>query len=102
MQSEQEHSENVKAGHEIILKAVNHHRVNIVAVERVDFEKKETRVGHPDREMREVIEDKSEHDEPAQRHGTRRESRLDVLFLFVADRTRPAIFESETVREKNM
>src|SRR2546423_13329163 len=52
--------------------------------------------------MREVIEDEGENDQSAQRHGTRCEGRLHVLFLFVTNWPRPAIFQRETDREENM
>src|SRR3982074_3378935 len=73
MEGEQEHSQDVKARDENILKAVDHHRINVVAIERICLEQKETRIGHAHGEMCEVVKNKGQHDEPAHRHGTRGE-----------------------------
>src|SRR5437016_12495757 len=69
MESEQKHSQNVKTGDVNILKAVDHHRINVVVIERIGFEQKETRIGHAHGKMREMIKNEHEHDEPAHRHG---------------------------------
>src|SRR3954469_18514028 len=65
MEREQEHPEDVKTGDEIILEAVNHHRIDVVAIERIRFQEKETRIGHSDSEMGEVIENERENDQSA-------------------------------------
>src|SRR3954454_25350005 len=65
MKREEEHSDDIKSGDEIILKAVNHHRVNVVAIQRVVFQEKKTRIRHSHRKMGEVIKNEGEHDEAA-------------------------------------
>src|ERR1041385_3598241 len=65
MEGEEEHSDDIKSGNEIILKAVDHHRIDVVAIQRIGFEKKETRISHAHREMGEVIKNEREHDQTA-------------------------------------
>src|SRR6476659_1588925 len=44
MQREQKHPQHIETRDEIVLKTVNHHRVNVVAIERVGFEKEKARI----------------------------------------------------------
>src|SRR5438270_13363256 len=46
MESEQKHCQDVKTGDVNILKAVDHHRINVVVIEGVGLEQKKTRIGH--------------------------------------------------------
>src|SRR2546423_11678410 len=62
MEGKQKHAEDVEPRHEIILKAVDHHRINVIAVQRIGFQKKKTRIGHTNGEMREMIKDEGEQD----------------------------------------
>ena len=102
MQGEQKHSEDIKAGDENILKAVDHHGIDVVAVERIRLEQQESGIGDADGEMREVIENEGENDQSAQRHGARGEGCLHVLLLFVARRAGPPILEREADRVENV
>jgi hypothetical protein len=65
MEREEEHGENIKQGDVNILKPVNHHRIDVVLVERIRLEQEKARVGDANREMRDVINDKGEDDQPA-------------------------------------
>src|SRR3954463_5022156 len=102
VEREEKHPEDIEAGDEIILKAVDHHRVDIVAIQGIGFEEEEARIGHADGEVGEVIKDEREQDQPAERHRARGERRLDVLLLFVTNRTRPAVLDREADRVKNV
>src|SRR3954466_9496853 len=68
VKSKEEHPQDVKAGDEIILKTVNHHRIDVVAIERIGFQEKETGIRHAHGEMGEVIQNESENNQAAQRH----------------------------------
>ena len=60
-------ADDIKAGDDNVLKAVNHHRVNVVTIERIGFEQTETGISHPNGEMRQVINNKRQHDQSAHR-----------------------------------
>src|SRR5438094_647836 len=79
MQRQQEQPEDVKGRHEVILKAVNHHRIDIVVAERVRFKQIEPWVGYTNSEMRQMIDDKRQHDQAAHHHVPRCEVCLDVV-----------------------
>src|ERR1043166_2904313 len=102
MEGEQKPSQDIERGDEDVLKAVDHHGINVVAVERIRLEQEEPGVGDADREVRKVIENKGENDQTAQRHGTRSESRFHVVFAFVTRRPRPAIFDGQTDRVEDV
>lgn len=70
MERKQKESQNVETGHVNILKAVNHHRVNVVTIERIGFEQREAGVEIMTGEMQEVKNNKRENDEPAHNHVT--------------------------------
>src|ERR1700716_4318391 len=83
VQKKQEQPEHIKRGDDIILETVNHHRVNIVTVERIEFEQRKTGIGFAEGEMGEVVSDEHQHDQSAYDHVTRRESRFDVFLVAV-------------------
>ncbi len=95
MKREEKHPDDIKAGDEIILKAVDHHRVNVVAIERIGFQQKETRISYAHGKMGEVVKDERQHDKPAQRHRARSKGRLHVLFLFITHRTGATVLDGE-------
>ncbi len=102
MEREQEHSEDVKGRNVDVLKAVNHHGVDVVAVERVGLEQQEPGIGDSDGEVREVIKNKGENDQAAQGHVTRGESRFHVVPFLVARRAGAAILDRQTDRVENV
>src|ERR1043166_4638851 len=65
MEGEEEHSKDIKSGDEIILKTVDHHRIDVVAIQGIGFEEEKTRISHAHREMGEVIKNERENDQPA-------------------------------------
>src|SRR4029077_13262629 len=79
MQRQQKQAEHVKGRHEVILKAVNHHRIDIVVAERVRFKQTEPWVGYTNGEMSQVIDDEREHDQAAHQHVTRGEVCLNIV-----------------------
>ena|ERR1700682_6505660 len=98
VQKKQEQPEHIKGGDDIILETVNHHRVNIVTVERIEFEQRKTGIGFAEGEMGKVISDEHQHDQSAYNHVTRRESRFDVFLVAVRLGTRAAISDGKTDR----
>src|SRR5207249_5921560 len=95
MQGEQEKSQHIERRYIIILKSVHHHRVNIVMAEGIRFEQRETRIGFAESEMREVVSDKCEHNEPAHHHVTRGKRGFYVSPVNVALRSGAAIFDRQ-------
>src|SRR5215212_2056645 len=102
VQGEQKHGEDVKAGDDDALKAIDHHGIDVVPVERISFEEKEAGIRHPDGKMGEVVDDEGEDDEAAQPHVTRSEGGFDVFFARVGHRSRLAVLEREPDREINV
>ena len=95
MKREKEKAEEVKRRYIVILKSVNHHRINVVMTKRIGFEQGEARIGHAHGEMSEMINYEGEHNQPAHDHVPRCERRLDVFAFPVALGARPAILDGE-------
>src|SRR5882762_861641 len=55
MKREKEKAEEVKCRYIVVLKSVNHHRINVVMTKRIGFEQREARIGHAHGEMSEMI-----------------------------------------------
>src|SRR6266536_1806600 len=83
MEREQKQSEDVKARHIIILKSVYHHGVNVVVPEGISLEQPKSAVSNPHREMREVINDKCQHDQSAHHHVTRGERCFNIPLIYL-------------------
>src|ERR1043166_255009 len=54
MERKQEHPEDIKTRYENVLKAVDHHGIDIVSVERIRLEEQESGISDSGGEMREV------------------------------------------------
>src|SRR6267143_4208936 len=102
MQREQEQSDDVKGRDINVLKAINHHRINVIVAERVSLEQLETAVGRADSKMRQMVNDKHQHNQTAYHHVPRSEASLDVFSFDVAVRTSAPILDREQDREINM
>src|SRR5215469_18257696 len=99
MKREQKQTKHVKRGYIIALKCVNHHRVNVLVSERIRLKAAKTWIGHSYCEMRQVINAKHKHDQPAHHHVTRGEVGLDVMPIKVAFWPRAAIFNGQLNRD---
>src|SRR5882724_1437157 len=95
MKREEEQTHDVKGRHVNVLESVNHHRINVVAIERVEFQKWELRIEFAAGEMEQVKDDEGEHDQSAHDHVTRGPTRLHVVAVDVGLGTRAAIFDRE-------
>src|SRR5947207_9856865 len=102
MQGQQEQADDVKDRYVNILKPVNHHRINVVAIERIEFKKGELRIEFAGGEVEEMKNNEREHDQSAHDHVPRRPSRFDVIPLDVTCGTGAFIFDGEQDREINM
>src|SRR5437762_13953817 len=102
MEREEEYTHDVKARHVNVMKSVNHHRVNVVAIERIEFEEWELRIEFARGEMEQVKNDEREHDQSTDDHVTRSPARLHVLPVDVPVGTRAAIFDREQDRKIDM
>src|SRR5439155_26103763 len=102
MKREEEQTHDVKARHVNVLKSVNHHRINVVAIERIEFEEWELRIEFAAGEMEQVKDDEREHDQSTDDHMTRSPARLHVLPVDVPLRSRAAIFDREQDRKIDM
>src|SRR6266536_6147573 len=98
MEREQKQSEDVKARHIIILKSVYHHGVNVVVPEGISLEQPKSAVSNPHREMREVINDKCQHDQSAHHHVTRGERCFNIALIDVRLRAGTPVFNRQLDR----
>src|SRR5882762_4770565 len=98
MKREQKQTEDVKARHIVILKSVHHHRINVVMVERISLQQAKPAISYPHCEMREMINNKREHDQPAHYHVTRRKRCFDVALVDVRLRSCTFVFNRQLDR----
>src|SRR5205807_9651980 len=78
------------------------HRVNIVAIERIEFKKLKLRIEFAGGEMEQVKDNEREHDQSAYDHVARGPTRFHVASIAILFRTRAPIFDCEKNREINM
>src|SRR3984893_19066502 len=71
MKGEEKQTDDVKTRDVSVLKSINHHRVNIVAVERIEFEKRKLRIEFARGEVEQMKNDKREDDQSACHHVPR-------------------------------
>src|SRR5712691_2549010 len=102
MEGEKKYADDVKGRHVDVLKSVNHHRINVVAIERIEFKQRELRIEFAGGEMEQMKNDEREHDQSAHDHVTRRPARFHILPVDVRLGTRAAIFNREQDREVNV
>src|ERR1043166_7453262 len=102
MKCQQKKTDDVKDRHVNVLKSVNHHRVNVVTIERIEFEQWKLRIEFARREMEQVKNNEREHDESAHDHVTRSPARFDVVSIAIRFRTRAAVFNREQNCEINV
>ena len=69
MKSEQKHRQDVKGRDQRMRKANDHHRVDVVMIERIERKSVKARIGSSDREVQDVIDDEGEEDDPAPDHA---------------------------------
>lgn len=95
MKREQEHGKDVKARDERTLESVNHHRIDVVMIERVEGEGVKAGVGRANGEMEDVIDDEGEQNKSAQNHAARGEGGFDRVLAFVAGRSSCAVLNRQ-------
>src|SRR5438445_13376351 len=83
MEREQKQTEHVKAGYKIILETINHHRIHVIVPERIVLEQCKPTISYSHCEMRNMINDKRQHDEPVHQHVTLSECCFDVATVDV-------------------
>ena len=76
-------------------KANNHHRVDVVMIERIERKGVKARIGGADREMQDVIDDEGEKDDPAPDHAARGQGGFNDFLAFVMLGPRSAVFDRE-------
>ena len=102
MKSKQKHGQDVKGRDQRMGKANNHHRVDVVMIERIERKGVKARIGSTDREVQDVIDDQGEKDDPAPDHAARSEGGFDGLLAFVMPGPRPAVLDGEPDRVINV
>ncbi len=102
VECEEKETDDVKARHVNVLESVDHHRINVVAIEQIKFEERELRIEFAGGEMEEMKNYEREHDQSADDHVTRGPTCLHVLSVHVRLGTRAAIFDREQNREIDM
>src|SRR5436305_5746484 len=95
MKSKQKKAEDVKSRYVIILEPIHHHRIDVVMSERIGLKQTKTGIRDAHCEMRDVVNDKRQHDQPAHHHVTRSERCFDVLTVDVGLRSRTAVFDRQ-------
>ena len=95
MERKKKDTEHVKSGHIVILKSVHHHGKNVVVPEGISFQQAKAGVSYPHREMREMINDKCEHNQSAHHHMTRCKRCFDVTLVDVRVRSGTPIFNCQ-------
>ena len=68
MKGKQEQADDVKGRDVNVLESVNHHRINVVMIERIVFQHRKTGVEFPAGKMKKMKNDEREHDQPAHDH----------------------------------
>src|SRR6266480_642004 len=102
MQGQKKQPDYIENRHVNILKSINHHRINIVAIERVEFEQGKLRVELAGGEMEQVKDDEGEHDQSADDHVARRPACFHVVSLDVWLGSSAPIFDRELNRRVNV
>src|SRR2546430_11171993 len=95
MKREQEQTDDVKRGDVNVLEPVNHHRIDIVAIKRVEFQERKLRVEFARGEVKQVENDEREDNESTHDHVPRSPARFDVVSFAVRLRTGATIFDCE-------
>src|SRR5437899_4384870 len=102
MEREKKEANDVKARHVDVLKSVNHHRINVGTIERIEFEERKLRIEFTGGEVEQMKNDKREHNQSADDHVTRSPACSHVLPVDVRLGTGAAIFDREQDGEIDM
>ena len=102
MERQQKQADNVKSRDVNVLKSVNHHRINVVTIERIEFEKRKLRIEFARGEMEQMKNDEGEHNQPAHDHVSRRPARFHVISVAIGFGPRAPILDREQNREINV
>src|ERR1700719_1431331 len=102
MKGEQEKTDKIKARHIDVLESVDHHRIDVVAIKRIELQERELRIEFARGEVEQVKNDEREHDQSTDDHVTRSPTSLHVVPVDVPLGTCAAIFDREQNREIDM
>src|SRR5205823_8883060 len=87
MKREKKQPDDVKTRHVDVLKTVNHHRINIVAIQWIELEQWKLRIEFAAGEMEQVKNNECEDDQSAHHHVPRSPTRFDIISLSITYRT---------------
>src|ERR1700757_1145155 len=102
MEREQKKPNNVEGGHVNVLESVNHHRKDIVMVQRVVLQRGKMGIEFAAGKMEQVKDNEGEHNKAAHGHVTRSIAGFDVIPLGISGGPCGAILDREANREINM
>src|SRR5260370_41895162 len=92
MEREKKETEHVEHRHKIVLETVNHHRVDIVMAERVRLEQGKPWISYTHGEVRQMVNNKREHDQSAHDHVSRGERGFYIVPVEVWFRAGTPVF----------
>src|SRR5207302_722728 len=102
MQCQEKQTDNVKTRDVNVLKSVDHHRINVEAIERIEFEEWKLRIEFASGEMKQMKNDEREHDQSAYDHVARGPACLHVISIAIAFGTRATILDRKENGEINV
>ena len=95
MERKKKDAEQIKSGDIVILESVNHHGINVVMPEGINFQQAKAGISYPHGEMREMINDKCEYNQSAHYHMTRGKRCFDVTLVDVRIRSGTPVFNRQ-------
>src|SRR5437870_13776019 len=98
MKREQKQPEHVKPRYKIILETIDHHRIDIIMAERIRFKQSEPCIRHTNGEMRQMTDNKGQHDQAAHHQVARGESCFHIAPVDVGFRPGAAILNRQMDR----
>src|SRR4029079_2689549 len=101
MKGKQKQTDDVKSRDVNVLESINHHRIDVVMIERIIFQHRKMSVESSTGKMKKMKNNEREHNQPAHDHVARSIACLDVIPFFVALRAGTTIIESEADRKIN-
>src|SRR6476620_2381831 len=102
MEGEEKHGQDVKGRDQRMRKPNDHHRVDVVMIERIERKSVKARIGGADREMQDVIDNEGEEDDPAPDHGAGGQRGFNDFLAFVMPGPRPAVLDGKLDRVINV
>src|SRR4029077_18566165 len=84
MKGEQEQTDDVKGRDVNVLESINHHRIDVVMIERIIFQHRKMSVEPSTGKMKKMENNERKHNQPAHDHVARSVACLDVVPFFIA------------------